>query len=129
MSDIPAEYEGWWRITETSQWGAKHLDDLGPALTSITGSNDRLRMLALLANVMWSRTNGGLSFTWTGAWEFDEMSGTGSVRLGPDGRLDGWFEITDGDGSTFVAERASAPDRPIPEPPSYRDKWSRSRRW
>jgi len=29
--------------------------------------------------------------------------------------------------STFIAERAEQPDEPIPDPPSYRDKWRR--RW
>lgn len=32
---IPDEYTGWWRIVETSQWGAEHLDLIGPAMFSI----------------------------------------------------------------------------------------------
>jgi hypothetical protein len=55
------------------------------------------------------------------------MSGTGSVRLGKDGRLRGRIKIKDGDESTFVAERAEEPVDSIPDPPSYRDKWRR--RW
>jgi len=47
------------------------------------------------------------------------------VKLGRDGRLKGTFRINDGDSSTFIAERAKAPDEPIQEPPSYRDKWRR----
>ena len=43
MSDIPSEYRGWWRITETSQWVDDGLDILGPALLSLTGYDDRLR--------------------------------------------------------------------------------------
>lgn len=54
------------------------------------------------------------------------MSGRGSVRLRKDGRLKGRIAIKDGDSSAFTAERAEPPDRPIPDPPSYRDKW---RRW
>ena len=65
--------------------------------------------------------------TWEGAWEFDQMSGSGRVTLGKDGRLKGVIRIKDGDSSTFVAERAIEPDEPIPAPPSYRDKWRR--RW
>lgn len=53
------------------------------------------------------------------------MSGSGRVRLGKDGRLRGDLRIKGNDGSTFVAERSVAPDRPIPHPPSYRDKWKR----
>ncbi len=35
VETIPPEYRGWWRITETSQWSSKFLDDLGPALSTI----------------------------------------------------------------------------------------------
>jgi hypothetical protein len=40
-------------------------------------------------------------------------------------RLRGRIKIKDADVSTFVAEQASEPAKPIPEPPSYRDKWRR----
>ncbi len=127
MEPIPPEIAGWWRITETALWENDDLDILGPALLSLTGDEDRLRMHSLLATVNCRPTKTGVSFTWSGAWEFDEMSGSGSVKLGKDGRLKGTFRITDGDSSSFVAERAEAPDEPIPDPPSYRDKWRR--RW
>lgn len=123
MADVPREYTGWWRITETGTWDNDLLDALGPAVISITGYADRLRMHCLLAYVNVRPTNAGVSFTWTGAWEYDQMSGSGSVRLGKDGKLHGKIRIKDGDSSTFIAERSSEPDRPIPEPPSYRDKW------
>ncbi len=123
MPEIPQEYRGWWRIVETSQWVNKYLDDLGPALLSLIGYGDRLRMHCLLAYVNTKATKTGVSFTWEGAWEFDQVSGTGSVRLGKDGRLKGQIKIKDGDASTFVAERAEEPEQPIPNPPSYRDKW------
>ena len=48
-------------------------------------------------------------FTWSGAWEFDAISGTGDARLDKDGRLVGKIKIVDGDSSTFVAERTEAP--------------------
>lgn len=124
---IPPEYHGWWRITETSQWGSKFLDSLGPALLSLTGHGDRLRMHHLLAYVSCKPTKTGISFTWQGAWEYDPMSGTGRVTLGKDGRLKGSIRIKDGDSSTFVAVRTAEPDELIEEPPSYRDKWRR--RW
>lgn len=54
----------------------------------------------------------------------NQVSGTGSVKLRKDGRLSGKFRIKNGDSSTFIAERAEEPDDPIPEPPSYRDKWT-----
>jgi hypothetical protein len=128
MTMIPPAYVGWWRLTETSQWGNK-LDDIGPALLSITGHGDRLRMIVLLAYVNWTVTASGLTFMWMGAWELDPMTGTGTVKLGKDGKLKGTFRIDQGDRSTFVAEKTTAPEQPIPDPPSYRDKWSRSRRW
>ena len=85
------------------------------------------RGLHILANVNCKATKIGVSFTWEGAWEYDQMSGSGRVTLGKDGRLKGTFRIKDGDSSTFIAVRAEEPDEPIPPPPSYRDKWRR--RW
>ena len=125
-SSIPTEYRGWWRIVDTGTWVNDGLDILGPALLSLTGSGDRLRMHCLLAYVTARPTKTGVSFSWEGAWEYDQMSGTGSVRLGKDGRLRGKIRIKNGDDSTFLAERTEAPRKPIEEPPSYRDKW---RRW
>ena len=78
---IPSEYRGWWRITETSQWSSKFLDSLGPALLSLTGHGDRLRMHCLLAYVNTKPTKTDISFTWEGAWEYDPMSGTGRAIL------------------------------------------------
>jgi len=129
MSDeeIPREYCGWWRIIETSQWGSDDIDIVGTALISLTGYADRLRMFVLLAYVNCKPTKTGVSFTWQGAWEYDPVSGTGSVRLRKDGRLAGKIKIKNGDESTFVAERTTEPDEPIPDPPSYRDRWRR--RW
>ncbi len=101
------------------------LDILGPALLSLTGSDDRLRMHCLLAYVNARPTKTGVSFSWKGAWEYDPVSGTGSVRLDKEGRLRGWIKIKDGDESTFLAERAEEPDDPIEDPPPYRDKWRR----
>ena len=63
---IAPEYRGWWRIVETSQWVDDGLDILGAALLSLTGSCDRLRMHALLADVVCKQTRSGVSFTWTG---------------------------------------------------------------
>jgi hypothetical protein len=123
---IPSEYQGWWRIIDTSQWVNDDLDILGPALLSLAGRGGRLRMHCLLACVTCKPTKAGVSFTWTGAWEWDQMSGSGHVKLGKDGRLKGTFRIKDGDSSTIAAVRAEPPDEPIPDPPSYRDKW---RRW
>jgi hypothetical protein len=125
--DIPEEYYGWWRIVETSQWDNDDIDIIGTAMISFTGYGDRLRMFVLLAYVNCKPTKTGMSFTWEGAWEYDPVSGTGSVRLRKDGRLAGRIRIKDGDESTFIAERAEEPDEPIPDPPSYRDKWRR--RW
>lgn len=124
---IRSEYRGWWRIIETSQWVNDGLDILGPALISLTGYADRLRMHALLAYVNCKPTKSGVSFTWEGAWEFDPVSGSGRVTPGKDGRLRGVIRIKDGDASTFIAERAIEPEEPIPAPSSYRDKWRR--RW
>ena len=127
--DFPADLYGWWRITSTSQWVDDGLDILGPAVISITGRGDRLRMHCLLAHVNVRATKTGASFTWTGAWEYDPMTGTGSVKLRKDGTLQGRIKIKNGDESTFTAEKTTAPTTPIPEPLDYRDKWGPRRRW
>ena len=59
LDSIPPEYRGWWRITETSQWSSKFLDSLGPAMLSLTGHADRLRMHCLLAYVNCNPTKTG----------------------------------------------------------------------
>lgn len=120
---IPDEYYGWWRILETSQWVNDRIDIIGKALISFTGDDDRLRMFDLLAYVDCWPTQTGLSFKWRGAWEYDQVSGSGNVRLRKDGRLTGKLKIKDGDESTFIAEKTNEPMEPIPDPPSYRDKW------
>ncbi len=127
MVSIPADCAGWWRIVDTGMWGSRDIDVLGPALLSLTGEGDRLRMFVLLAYVNAKGTQTGVSFTWEGAWEFEQVSGSGTATLGRDGKLRGRIRIRDGDASTFVAERAEEPDEPIPSPPSYRDKWRRRR--
>ncbi|MEM6789543.1 MAG: hypothetical protein AAF715_18635 [Myxococcota bacterium] len=126
--DIPQEYRGWWRIIETSAWDDRRLDIMGPALISLTGYADRLRMHCLLAYVNCRATKTGVSFTWAGAWEYDQMTGSGSVRLRKDGTLSGKLRIKNRDSSNFIAERAEEPDEPVPSPPSYRDKWGGRRR-
>jgi hypothetical protein len=92
-------------------------------------------MFATLYSVLLGRdvvfdgpTKTGVSFTWEGASEYDPIAGTGSAKLGKDGRLKGTIKIKNGDSSTFVAERTNEPDEPIAEPPSYMDKWRRGRR-
>ena len=52
---------------------------------------------------------------WMGGWEYDQMSGTGTAKLGKDGRLKGKIRIKNGDDSTFVAERTDPPNEPIPD--------------
>lgn len=115
--------QGWWRITETSEWGSDDLDMCGPALISFTGAGGRLRLMVLVAYVSCKSTKTGVSFTWEGAWEWDAVTGTGSAKVGKDGRLKGKLKIKGGTESTFIAERTTEPKQPIPHPPSYRDKW------
>jgi hypothetical protein len=124
---IPDAYRGWWRITDTSMWGSTELDILGDALISFTGSEDRLRMFVLLAKVKCKPIRSGISFTWKGAWEWDQLTGSGSLKLSADGKLQGIFKIKHGDESTLTLERAEPPLYPIPDPPRYEDKWRRRR--
>ena len=82
MTEIPQEYRGWWRIIEMSQWVNDGIDILGPALLSLTGYGDRLRMHTLLAYVNCRPTKTGVSFTWEGSWEHDVWFGPRDVGQG-----------------------------------------------
>ena len=124
-TELPENCYGWWRIVDTGTWGQDGLEMLGPALISLTGRGDRLRMHCLLAYVDVHATKSGVSFSWRGAWEYDQLAGGGTAKVGKDGRLRGTIKIEDGDSSSFVAEKCAPPERPIPDPPSYRDKWGR----
>jgi len=83
---------------------AGNLDSLGPALFSLTGQDDRLRMHCFVAYVNCKPTKIGVSFTWEGAWGYDAMSGSGRVTVGKDGRK-GSLRIKDGE-SHYVRRRA-----------------------
>lgn len=126
--DLDPELIGWWRITHTSQWVDDGLDLLGPALLSVAGHGGRLRMHCLLATVDFRPTKAGASFTWQGAWECEQMTGTGSLKIGRDGQLRGRLKIRDGDESAFTAERSTELGHSISDPPDDGDKWGPGRR-
>ena len=71
---LHSDLHGWWRILETPGW-PKGLDALGPAILSLTGSGDRLRMHCLLAYVNVKPTLRGASFTWEGDREREPSQG------------------------------------------------------
>jgi hypothetical protein len=48
-TESPTEYRGWWRIADTEQSSDDSLGLLGPALLSLTGEGDMMRMHCLLA--------------------------------------------------------------------------------
>jgi hypothetical protein len=57
-------------------------------------------MHCLLTHVNWRPTKTGALFTWEGAWKYDPVRGTGSVKLGKGGRLRGRIHgIQEADGS------------------------------
>ena len=49
--ELPEALYGWWRITDTSQWGNQDIDVIGPALICVEGPQDRLRMFWLIADL------------------------------------------------------------------------------
>lgn len=107
---IPPEYLDWWHLTESEMWDSEALDLVGPAVLSIgSPQGDRLRMIAIEAEVRCTFSRNAVSFTFEGYDEGDPISGKGRVKLRPDGRLSGQLQIHDGDESTFLAERTQAP--------------------
>jgi hypothetical protein len=125
LTEIPDQYFGWWRFTETDTWPSDGIEALGPAVFSLTDRDDRLRMHYLIAELAAAGTSDGVVFAWIGAWEYDRMSGSGYVRLRGDGRLEGELISPHMDSSRFIAEPTDDPEEMIPDSPSYHDKCKR----
>ena len=72
---LHSDLYGWWRILRDAWLAKGSLTHSGPAMLSLTGSGDRLRMHCLVAYVNVKPTLGGASFRWGGAWEYDPSEG------------------------------------------------------
>lgn len=97
---------GRWRIIETDLWDKDYLDMLGPAhITFRADGHGSFAFGAVTAGLQCHYASDGVSFTWVGSDEMDEVSGDGSADLTDDGTLDGEIVFHNGDETQFKARR------------------------
>ena len=96
---------GRWRIIGADLWDREHLDLCGPASLVVRANGDEIAFGAMQASLDVDYGPGGIGFTWAGFDEMDEVSGTGSAELQPDGSLQIEFEYHLGDEAILKAVR------------------------
>lgn len=97
---------GKWRIVETDLWDKDYLDMLGPArITFQANGTGEFAFGAVTATLQCHHASEGVSFTWTGFDELDEVGGDGSADLTEDGTLEGEICFHNGDEAEFKACR------------------------
>lgn len=102
----PASILGRWRIIETDLWDKDYLDMLEPAhITFQANGTGEFAFGAVSASLQCYYASDGVSFTWTGSDEMDEVSGDGSADLADDGTLEGEICFHNGDEAEFKARR------------------------
>ena len=102
----PSPILGRWRIIETDLWDKDYLDMLGPAhITFQANGTGEFAFGAVTASLQCYYASDGVSFTWTGSDEMDEVSGDGSADLTDDGTLDGEICFHNGDEAEFKARK------------------------
>ncbi len=109
MAAKKKQFEGRWRITDSSNWSMDDLDLVGPAHIQFErDGSGQLQMLAMEATLDYrvSQREGDwlLEFSWSGFDEGDEVSGRGWARIERE-LLKGELFIHQGDSSTFAAKR------------------------
>jgi len=79
---------------------------LGPAhITFQANGTGEFAFGAVTASLQCYYASDGVSFTWTGSDEMDEVSGDGSADLTDDGTLDGEICFHNGDEAEFKARK------------------------
>ena len=94
------------RIVEADLWDREYLDLCGPAILVVRANGDgEIAFGALQASLDTDYGPDEIGFTWAGFDEMDEVSGTGSAELQPDGSLQIEFEYHLGDEAILKAVR------------------------
>jgi hypothetical protein len=97
---------GRWRIVEADLWDREHLDLCSPASLVVRLNGDgEIAFGAMQASLDVDYGPDEIGFTWAGFDEMDEVSGTGSAELQPDGSLQIEFEYHLGDEAILKAVR------------------------
>ncbi len=103
------QFEGRWRITDSSNWSPEDLDLVGAAqiLFKRDGAGE-LQMVAIEGTLDYriSHRDGEsvLEFSWAGFDQGDEVGGRGTARI-ERGILKGELFVHQGDNATFAARR------------------------
>ncbi len=97
---------GRWRIIGADLWDREHLDLCGSASLVVRANGDgEIAFGAMQASLDVDYGPDEIGFTWAGFDEMDEVSGTGSAELQPDGSLQIEFEYHLGDKASLKAVR------------------------
>lgn len=103
---------GRWHITHMEQWDEEYCNMEVQAFVEIkrdgTGS---FQFGLVIGFIDWweGDTSEECEWTWEGSCEYDELSGSGSLRVEENGSATGEIHIYGGDSSGFAAVRAKKP--------------------
>ena len=100
---------GRWRIVAADLWERDYLDLCGPATLDIRADGHgeiAFGVLQASLNLAYGRSD--VSFDWAGFDEMDEVRGSGSAEILPDGSLEIEFDYQNGDEAMLKAERATS---------------------
>jgi hypothetical protein len=103
---------GLWHIYEMEQWDEDYFNMETQAYIEITPTNGGELQFGLVTGSLDGdlEDNNGkerFAFTWDGADEMDEASGSGWLQLSSKDQADGLIKMHRGDRSTFKARRVS----------------------
>jgi hypothetical protein len=107
------EYVGTWRITEMDEWDNEYINMGTNAHIQIDKNGYGSFQFALVSGSI----NGEMeefgsekrfAFTWEGNEEYDQVSGSGWLKLEKKAELTGRIKFHSGDSSLFKAQRKSA---------------------
>lgn len=102
----PSLILGRWQIIATDLWDKDYLDMLEPAhITFQANGTGEFAFGTVTATLQCYYASDGVSFTWIGSDEMDEVSGDGSADLTEDGTLEGEICFHNGDDAEFKARR------------------------
>lgn len=124
-----SDFEGSWKITKMELWDQDAVDLVVPGFVRFDGETGELQFICVRGDLscIYSTKRGKphVQWAWVGQDEFDPCSGSGRARIDAKGKLVGFIQIRQGDGSAFEATRSATPLAGYAPGP----KWGRRGRW
>jgi hypothetical protein len=101
-------YSGNWHITEMATWDNDYLNMVVQAFIKIDEENNGEFQFGLVCGEINGKIkNDCFKFTWDGNDEYDDVCGSGWLKLINKNTLEGEIEFHSGDSSTLIAKRVS----------------------